>query len=125
VLESTTLSQATHHELLLEESSALDMERCLNTSGDIVAILDENLAVLSNLAHLRFSEVYSEKRMRRRLEFLLWTEQQRVRVLKNGIMESNDVAAGAMEQSAGLAIQVQRLWEEKTLLEGKVVFICI
>ncbi len=122
MLECTASSQATCHELQLEEVSAREIARTLSTAGDITTMLDESMTLLRTHVQERFSEANG---VQCQLEFLLQTEKQRVRQLEQGILESKSVAAGAMEECAQLAAQVQQLWEEKCVLDGKVIFVCL
>ncbi len=122
MLECTASSQATCREQLLEEASASEVERMMSTTGDIASRLEESMELLRTHIQERFSEALTEKSARSKLEFLLRTEKQRVRLLEQGFLESNSAAAGTMEECAELAVQVQQLWEEKCVLDRKVTF---
>jgi hypothetical protein len=93
-------------EMQMEENSAQNTAAMLNTSLDVIITLDSVLESLGALLREFCTEAMSDKSERCRVESLLWSEKQRIKLLELSLAHSSLTAGHAMDECNRLFKQV-------------------
>ena len=120
------LSAEKHGRLQLEQTLEIQLRAgdeaasILVPAVNVSATLLQNVSLLGQHAVEALAWALKERSSRCKLEQLLWAAQQRVSLLEQGLVESNQTVDNAVEECVGLSSQVRLLSVEKLNLEQEV-----
>ncbi len=97
-----------------------DAANILVPAVNVSATLLQDVSLLGQQTVEALAWALKEKSSRCKLEQLLWAAQQRLCLLEQGLVESNQTVENAVEECVGLSSQVRQLLIEKINLEEQV-----
>uniref|UniRef100_A0A7S0M099 Uncharacterized protein n=1 Tax=Cryptomonas curvata TaxID=233186 RepID=A0A7S0M099_9CRYP len=120
------LSAEKHGRLQLEQTLEIQLRAddeaasILVPAVNVSATLLENVSLLGQQTVEALAWALKERSSRCKLEKVLWAAQQRVFLLEQGLVESNQTVDNAVEECVGLSSQVRLLSVEKVNLEQEL-----
>ncbi len=110
------LEQTLETQLRVDKEAASILVPAVNVSATLL----QDISLLGQHTVDAMAWALKERSSRCKLEQLLWAAQQRVCLLEQGLVESNQTVDSAVEECVGLSSQVRLLSLEKLNLEQEV-----